>query len=151
MSAKTIDLLRHPKNLKTLLEMLAFAAVMPILLKFYSLERFLGIITPSTKRQPDHIPNTCTEMIIHLGIQLLKRNRLFLKNSCLKRSLLLYYFLRKHGIEVYVHFGVKKIDGYLAGHSWLTQDGNLLADKGRYGEAFTSIISYPKHIEPIST
>lgn len=144
MRAKTIELLRHSKNLKILLEMFTFAAMMPLLLKFYSLERVLGMITPHEKGHPGNISHASIERIVNLGILLLKRNRLFLKNSCLKRSLLLYYFLRKNGITVRIHFGVKKLDGYLAGHSWLTQNGNLLADKERYGEIFTPIVSYPK-------
>lgn len=148
MNAKTTALLRHPRNVKIFLEMFAFAAVMPLLMKLYSLERVLGIITPRAKGRRNHASHARTEILVQLGVLLLKRNRLFLKNSCLKRSMLLYYFLRKHGVEVCIHFGVKKLDGYLAGHSWLTQNGTLLADKERYGEAFTPIVSYPKQVEP---
>lgn len=146
MSAKTLELLRQRQNLQMLLEMLAFAAVTPLLLKFCSLERVLGMITPREKKRFGGASHTSTERIVHLGVLMLARNRLFLKNSCLKRSLLLYHFLRKHGVEVCIHFGVKKIGDYLAGHSWLTHYGNLLADKERYGEVFTPIVSYPKTV-----
>jgi hypothetical protein len=149
MRAKTIELLRHPKNFKILLEMFAFAAATPLLLRVYSLDRFLGLITPSPKCHDGSISQLAVDRIIGLGVLLLKRNRLFLRNTCLKRSLLLYYFLRKNGIEVKIHFGVQKRAGYLAGHSWLTRNGNLLADEGRFGEAFTPIASYPKHVETI--
>jgi hypothetical protein len=143
MGAKTIELLRHPKNLIILLKMFTFAAVIPVLMKFYSLERILGIITPSNKERPKDVSHVSAKKIVRLGMFLLKRNRLFLKNSCLKRSLLLYYFLRKNGIEVNIHFGVKKRGGYLAGHSWLTKDGNLFADLERHSKAFTEVLSFP--------
>lgn len=143
-----LDLLRHPKDLKILLEMFTFAAFMPLLLRFYSLDRFFSLITPNPERHCNSISLVAVKRIIQLGVFLLKRDRLFLKNTCLRRSLLLYYFLRKNGIEVRIHFGVKKRDGYLAGHSWLTRDGNLLADQGGLGGIFTPIVSYPKHIEP---
>lgn len=150
MNPKTLELLQHRQNLKILLEMFAFAAATPLLLKFYSLERVLDMITPRAKGRSDNMSRTSPESIVTLGILLLARNRLFLKNSCLKRSLLLYHFLRKHGAEVSIHFGVKKIDGYLAGHSWLTQNGNLLADKERYGEVFTPIVSYPETVQSLN-
>ena len=149
MSAKTIELLRHSKNLETLLKMSIFAALMPLLLKCYSLERVLGMITPNIKGRQGVTSPASVESIVRLGVLLLKRNRLFLKNSCLNRSLLLYYFLRKDGIEVQIHFGVKKLQGYLTGHSWLTQNGNLLIDKKRHVEDFTTIISYPESVQTI--
>ena len=74
MSAKTIELLRHPKNLKILLEMFTFAAAMPVLMKCYSLERVLSMITPSVKGQPEDLSHAASEKIVHLGVLLLKRN-----------------------------------------------------------------------------
>lgn len=143
MSAKTIELLSQRQNLKILLEMLAFAAVMPILMKYFSLERVLDVLTPYEKRQTHKTSRASAKKIVHLGMLLLKRNRFFLKNSCLKRSLLLYYFLRKNGIAVQIHFGVKKLDDNLTGHSWLTQGGNLIADREQHRKAFTEVVSFP--------
>ena len=150
MSTKTIELLRPLKNLKVLLEMFTFAALIPLFLKCFSLKRVLSMITPSAKYKPNDALDLSAERIIQLGVLLLKRNRLFLKNTCLKRSLLLYYFLRKNGIEVRIHFGVKKLKGYLAGHSWLTQNGNLIADKERHGKTFTPIVSYPESVQTLN-
>lgn len=150
MNAKTTKMFKQSKNLKILLEMFAFLAATPLLMRFYSLDQFLSLITPSPKRHCNSNSQSTSSRINQLGSFLLKRDCLFLKKTCLKRSLLLYYFLRKNGIEVQIHFGVKKCGSYLAGHSWLTLKGNLFMDKKRVAVAFTPIISYPKHIEPSS-
>lgn len=143
MSAKTVGLLGQRQNLKLLLEMFAFAAVMPILMKCLSLERILSMLTPCEKEQTQNISRASIKRIVRLSLLLLNCNRLFLKNSCLKRSLLLYYFLRKHGVNVQIHFGIKRLDDRLSGHSWLTQDGNLFADRERHCRAFTEVLSFP--------
>lgn len=143
MSAKTVGLLGQRQNLKLLLEMFAFAAVMPILMKCLSLERILSMLTPCEKEQTQNTSRASIKRIVRLSLLLLNRNRFFLKNSCLKRSLLLYYFLRKHGVNVQIHFGIKKHDDRLNGHSWLTQDGNLLADHEQHRRAFTEVLSFP--------
>lgn len=143
MSSKTVELLCQRQNLKTLLQMFAFAAVMPILIKCFSLQRILGMMTPREKAQAQNTSHASVKRIVSLGLLLLNRNRLFLKNSCLKRSLLLYYFLRKDGVNVQIYFGIKKLDDRLSGHSWLTQDGNLLADREQHRRAFTEVLSFP--------
>lgn len=40
-------------------------------------------------------------------------------NSCLKKSLLLYYFLNREGIPTRICFGIKKNEENLCGHSWI--------------------------------
>lgn len=143
MSAKTKELLYQRQSLKILLEMFAFAAVMPILMKCFSLEHILSMLTPCEKEQTENAPRASIKRLVSLSLLLLNRNRLFLRNSCLKRSLLLYYFLGKHGVNVQIHFGIKKLDDRLAGHSWLTQDGNLIADREQHRRAFTEVLSFP--------
>jgi hypothetical protein len=46
-----------------------------------------------------------------------------IRNNCLKKSLLLYYFLGKTGLKnLELVIGVKKNTGRLSGHSWLALD-----------------------------
>ena len=50
--------------------------------------------------------------------------------TCLKRSLLLFYFLQKWGIQAEFHLGVRYEAGQLSdGHAWLTLDGNIVYEK----------------------
>lgn len=47
------------------------------------------------------------------------------RGTCLKRSLILYKFLREKGVEVRINIGVKGDSEKIYGHAWLTLDGKL--------------------------
>lgn len=54
------------------------------------------------------------------------------RNSCLRRSLILYNLLRESGINVIINFGIRKDKkGKLRGHSWLTLDGKVYLEDER--------------------
>ena len=56
--------------------------------------------------------------------------------SCLEDSLLLWWLLRRRGVETRLRFGVNTDGGELHAHSWLELDGRVLNDApdvgGRY-------------------
>ncbi len=53
--------------------------------------------------------------------------------TCLKRSLVLYHFLRKAGFSVRICFGVrfpsKEEKNKLEGHAWLVYNGEMFLEK----------------------
>jgi hypothetical protein len=67
---------------------------------------------------------------------ILSRNSLASENTCLKRTLVLYHFLRKMGMDVHVCFGVKydtlsdsKAQKKLEGHAWLLYHGDIFLER----------------------
>jgi hypothetical protein len=74
---------------------------------------------------------------------LIHRNIPVLEGACLKRSLLLYHFLRKEGLPVVVNIGVTKENGDLIGHSWLTLDGVPFYETRENAGRFNTVLSYP--------
>jgi Transglutaminase-like superfamily len=60
---------------------------------------------------------------------------------CLRRSLALHSVLTRMGLEVEIHFGVRKEGPDLHGHSWVTVDGVPVAERSP-AEAFRPIFSY---------
>ena len=67
---------------------------------------------------------------------ILSRNSLTSENTCLKRTLVLYHFLRKMGMDVQVCFGVKyntlsdsKTQKRLEGHAWLLYHGDIFLER----------------------
>ena len=50
------------------------------------------------------------------------------KATCLRRSLLLWWFLRKAGIPSKIRFGVRKWDGTLEAHAWVECHGVVVND-----------------------
>ena len=61
--------------------------------------------------------------------------------ACMRRSLALYYALRRLGHEVEIHFGVRKDRTGLRAHSWVTLAGEPLGEQPQ--DAFQTIFSYP--------
>lgn len=64
-------------------------------------------------------------------------------NTCLKTSLLLYYFLNGEGIPTRICFGIKKNEESLHGHSWIeTPYPNLFPPESN--DDFIRIYTYPE-------
>lgn len=48
--------------------------------------------------------------------------------SCLERSLLLWYLLRRQGVAAELRIGVRKAGSALQAHAWIEVGGQVLAD-----------------------
>lgn len=62
---------------------------------------------------------------------------------CLRRSLLRYYFLRRAGLPLTIHFGARRLGDDIAGHAWLTLDGQPYYEKPEHVLLHTLMWSYP--------
>ncbi len=62
---------------------------------------------------------------------------------CLRRSLLRYYFLRRAGLPVVIHFGARRLGDDIAGHAWLTLDGQPYYEKPENTQSHTLMWSFP--------
>ena len=62
---------------------------------------------------------------------------------CLRRSLLRYYFLRRAGLPLVIHFGDRRLGEDIAGHAWLTLDGQPYHEKPEHIWVHTLMWSYP--------
>jgi len=65
------------------------------------------------------------------------------RNTCLKTSLILYYFMNRYHIPVRICIGVKKEDSELTGHSWI-EDRVCIDQKDKNYNEFITIYSYPE-------
>lgn len=115
----------------------ALITVLPILIKWHTLPGLLKQLTPSSRKpirvfDVDEVRNKTikyTDFILgwRLGVW---------KLTCLKRSLVLYHFLRTFGMPVQICFGIRfpqpsgrQADhGHLEGHAWLHYKGNLFLE-----------------------
>ena len=110
---------------------------MPLLLRLFSLKRVVICLTQPVSSEADvNNASSVAEKIVKYTDYILQRNIWVYRPNCLKRSLILYYFLRKYGIDVQLHLGVKRTvdcDGEssnngLAGHAWLVRCGHVFAE-----------------------
>ena len=132
------------------IQILVLATLLPIALKHMTLMGMMSILTPgnikgskrnsSVKRQ--RIITTYTDYILN-------RNIWIYSSTCLKRSLLLYHFLRKSGFDVHVCFGIRyekdltesEAAKSIEGHAWLMYNGDYYLERDR-GETGTYTMTY---------
>nr|MBU1328194.1 lasso peptide biosynthesis B2 protein [Candidatus Omnitrophota bacterium] len=67
------------------------------------------------------------------------------RGTCLKRSLILYKFLREKGIEVRINIGVKGDNKKIYGHAWLTLDDKPYLAQPQINEDFKVCFIFPPH------
>ncbi len=100
---------------------------LPVMLRIYTLEEAIRIVTLVCALKPF-------------------RSRIFPK-LCLRQSLALYRALTRMGYPVVIHFGVMKDEKSLHGHSWVTIEGNPVADTVR-GGLFKAVYSHSQSTHP---
>lgn len=109
----------------------AWATALPLLVRVWSLPRLVHFLTPRhISKRPHHEDHYAeqvakyTDFVLGRGIWVYQRN-------CLKRSMILYHFLCRQGIDVQLCLGVRKSQGkpdldgrdVLLGHAWLVRQG----------------------------
>lgn len=98
------------------------------------------------------------DKIVKFTDYILRHNLWTDKNTCLRRSLVLYHFLRKSGINVFVCFGVRynerlsdrEAKKKLEGHAWLLYHGDIFLERNaEVTETYTMTYCFPDKMEQI--
>jgi len=122
----------------------AWLCGLPIWLRRYTFPRLLTQLThagapPPTGSAQD--PQRLVQLMVRVCQLSLFRLPLF-PRACLRQSLALYYLLSRLGYPVTIHFGVRKEENLLQGHSWVTVQGIPVAEDAAC-EVFHVVYSYP--------
>ncbi len=114
------------------------ATVMPIMIKLLTLRGLMKNLTPgrTTSRGRYNI-NEMREAMVTYTDYILNLDFWIYKNTCMKRSLILYHLLRKSGMDVLICFGVKlerdlsvsETKKRLKGHAWLLLNGEVYLER----------------------
>ena len=115
---KFAGLVQGPSEFWLFLRIGAWILLITILLRLASLQNLMRIITPSSPA-PKKYPR---DKIVNFISFWLGREKLFLQRGCLKRSLVLYRYLRLQSEPVCFCLGIRKENEELRGHAWLTLD-----------------------------
>ncbi len=89
---------------------------------------------------PDRLVRLCRALLV----------RLYRRDFCMQQSLLVFYFLRKWGYRVRLHFGIAKKDGGVAGHAWLDLDGEPFHEARNPATTYAITYSYPRNHQEVS-
>ena len=63
--------------------------------------------------------------------------------TCLRRSLLVWWWLRRMGIQPELRIGVKKVDGQLYAHAWLRLGNEIVTDDAEVERSFSAFKDIP--------
>ena len=66
-----------------------------------------------------------------------------LKKPCQLRSLAVFALMRRRGLDVRIHFGVRKDDLAMVGHCWVTLSGEQVVEQQDPREIYTETYVYP--------
>jgi hypothetical protein len=69
-------------------------------------------------------------------VELAARRRL-VNATCLRRSLVLWFLLRREGIDSNLRFGVRKAGTEIMGHAWVEIEGSVINDDESVTKQFT--------------
>lgn len=124
----------------------------PVALRLFSIPRLMRICTPRYLQvYEDRNRENLRAKAVKFTDYILGWNALRCRNTCLKRALVLYYFLRKWGMDVRVCFGVryaahKRLDG----HAWLLYQGDIFLERNtERTKAYTQTYCFPDTMEQI--
>lgn len=125
------------------LRIFAFALIVPLLLhvKPNRLEAVLAAKRTGTRPNP-----VTTQKITSYVDGALRLGHPLLRRGCLTRTLTLYYFLIRSGLDLQVSFGMGKIQGAFLGHCWLEQDGEPFLEKQDPRPLFQPVYRFPRAV-----
>jgi len=125
------------KDIWLFIRIFLLITLLPAMLRLFSLPMLMKMLTPRDLRVCKDQDSESRDKIVKFADYLLNRNFWIFRSTCLKRSLILYHFLRKLGINLHVCFGVKyngklpdrKTQKKLEGHAWLFYNGNIFLER----------------------
>ncbi len=141
---KKVFLLLQPRNGIAVIELLILLVLVSLKINRHPLPSLLLIFDRKGKK------------IGHLGTEDRERAQLYwellsfllvrcmkVKRPCLFRSLVLFPYYRRKGIDIHIAYGIRKDRGHLDGHSWLIFEESPFLEKADPNESFAVLYVYP--------
>jgi hypothetical protein len=126
------------QDIMLFIQIFLLITLLPLIVKHMTVSGMMKILTPKySKRNNKYDSEHQRRRIETYTAYILSINFWMYKDICLKRSLVLYHFLRKSGLNVHVCFGVRyeedlKDKGKLnkfEGHAWLLYNGHFFLER----------------------
>jgi hypothetical protein len=139
--ARALSQLRGPRELLLFVQLGAFAATVPTLMRA-PLPRIAALITrPVRRRTPSAEEIDRLERLIALAPTVAHP---LVKTGCLTRGVTLFWFLRRAGLDVELRFGLDPAEAEATdGHCWLTLAGEPFLEKQDPRPRFAELYRLP--------
>jgi hypothetical protein len=124
------------------LEIRLFSMVVPFIARLFPFGRILQVVEPRGRWVGPGLPTP--EEVVAFVDRILVYRLLMRRQLCLRRSLVLYRFLRKLGLNVGINFGIMPPGGSrrMKAHAWLSLNGKPILEGGNGHAEFELIHSY---------
>lgn len=128
------------EELRLFFNIFMLLTILPLFIKVFSIPRLMYIITPNGKKKYGNMSiEKLKRKLVKYTDYILGLNIFIYKPKCLKRSIVLYRYLRGAGLDVKICFGVRinkeKTEPFpaerLEGHAWLEYRGDIFLEKDR--------------------
>ena len=126
------------KQKKVFFYSLVYLNIANFLLSFFryqDLYNFLKNRIPLNERLPQDI--AILQAIEMAEVVELAARRRLVNATCLRRSLVLWYLLRREGINSNLRFGIRKAATEIMGHAWVEIEGSVINDDESVTKQFT--------------
>lgn len=155
-NSKIVKRISH--NFKSLSDFILFIRIAVLItlisftLKIFSVKGNLKLYAAKAPEKDSLMPaDSEVQKTTKFTDYLLNLDLLCFKYNCLKRCLVLYYMLRKKGLNISIVFGVKSEEGAsinflnsIEGHSWLTYKKAVYIERNeQLTREYKPIYSYP--------
>jgi hypothetical protein len=147
------DNFRSPEEVLLFIRIFLLITVLPLLIRFLTLPQLMKVLawrisTLSGKHNDEYYK----DKIVRFSDYILTRDFWIYKSTCLKRSLVLFHFLRRAIPDIYICFGVRlrndvafEKQKVLDGHAWLmNNEGILLERNPDVGRMYTVTYCFPE-------
>lgn len=113
------------------------AGILLRLFRYQPLLSFLEKVTPLAERNPGISAYEARQMgkLVNIAAW-----RGAYKATCLRRSLVLWWMLRRRGSASQVRIGVRMENGEFTSHAWVERDGQVLNDAPDVGARYRVMI-----------
>ena len=112
------------------------------LMRWLPLPRVMALLDPGLARTRASAGSLAVHLRVAEGVFRNARRRL--GSNCMRRSLVLFRFLRRLGFPAVIVFGIKRNGGgELDGHAWIELDGVPVLEPGDPREEFAVAFLYP--------
>ena len=141
---RKVFLLLQPRNGIAVIELLILLVLISFKINRHSLPALLRILDREGEKnghlgtEDRGMAQLYWEMLSFLLAQCMK-----VKRPCLFRSLVLFSYYRRKGIDIHVAYGIRKDRGHLDGHSWLVFEESPFLEKTDPIESFAVLYVYP--------
>ena len=138
------------------IQIFSMIILLPVMLRLFSIPRLMSMLTPRDLKVYQNLElENLRDKTVKFTDDILSRNSLASENTCLKRTLVLYHFLRKMGMDVHVCFGVKydtlsdsEAQKKLEGHAWLLYHGDIFLERNtEVTKTYKQTYCFPDKIE----